>query len=109
LFFVMIAASIFGMALAFAVAKNLRERFGLWNGAILAGIAYIGFIAIVHALLPAINEVPENFSAMNLYSFRLATLGLQATVWTGIALVFGYLAERLLSQTGNYRALSAAR
>lgn len=109
LFFVMIAASIFGMALAFAVAKNLRERFGTWNAAILAGIAYIVFIAIVQALLPAINEVPENFSAMNLYSFRLATLGLQATVWTVIALVFGYLAERLLSQTGNYRALSAAR
>ncbi|MDQ0321532.1 hypothetical protein QO002_003670 [Pararhizobium capsulatum DSM 1112] len=109
LFFVMIAASIFAMALAFAVAKNLKERFGAWNAAIIAGVAYVVFIAIVHKLLPTINEVPENFSAMNLYNFRLATLGLQATIWTVISLLFGYLAERLLSQTGNYRVPAAAR
>lgn len=109
LFFVVIASSIFGMALAFALAKNLSARLGAWNAAIVAGIAYIAFIAIAQRLLPTINEVPENFSAMNLYNFRMATLGIQATIWAAIALLFGYLAERLLSQTGNYRALPAAR
>lgn len=109
LFFVMIVASVFGMALAFALAKNLKDRFGTWNAAIIAGVAYIAFIAIAQGLMPSINEVPENFSAMNLYHFRLATLGIQATIWTVISLLFGYLAERLMSQTGHYRAISSAR
>lgn len=106
LFFVMIVASIVGMALAFAFAKNLAARMGTWNAAIVSGIAYVVFIAIVQGLLPAINEVPENFSAMNLYNFRLATLGIQFTIWTVISLLFGYLAERALGQSGNYRAAS---
>jgi predicted cobalt transporter CbtA len=107
MFFVILVASIAGMALAFALAKNLTPRLGSWNAAIAAGIAYAAFIAVVHALLPEINEVPSNFSAMNLYDFRLATIGLQFTIWTVISLVFGYLAERSLGRSGNYRVVGA--
>jgi hypothetical protein len=67
----------------------------------------VAFLTIVFRLLPAINEVPENFPALTLYEFRLATVGLQAVLWTALALVFGYLAERSLQQSGNYRALAA--
>lgn len=109
LFFVMIIASVAGLAGAFALSFNLRQRFGVWNAAIIAGIAYIAFIAAAQALLPSINEVPENFSAMNLYQFRLATLGIQTIVWAVIALAFGFMAERVLVQSGNYRRLSPAR
>ena len=106
MFFVLLVASIVGMALAFALAKNLAARMGTWNAATVSGIAYLAFVGIVMALMPEINDVPENFSAMNLYEFRLATVGLQFTIWTVISLVFGYLAERALGQSGNYRAAS---
>lgn len=107
LFFVTLAASIFALALAVAFARRLGEHLGRWNGAIVAGIAYVVFLAIVFRLLPGINEVPENFPATALYDFRLATIGLQLTLWTVLSLVFGYLAERSLRRSGNYRAVPA--
>lgn len=103
LYFVTLIASIVGMALAFALARNLAAKLGTWNGAIVAGFAYVVFIAIVLKLLPAINEVPENFPSLGLYEFRIATIGLQATIWTVLSLAFGYLAEKQLSQNGLYR------
>lgn len=108
LFFIMLVASIGSLAAAFALAKNLRPRFGAWNGAIIAGLFYIAFIAIVQVLMPPINEVPENFSALTLYNFRLATIGIQAAIWTVLSLAFGYLAEKLLAQSGNFRPAAAA-
>lgn len=110
LYFVTLIASIVGMALAFALARNLAAKLGTWNGAIAAGFAYVVFIAIVLKLLPAINEVPENFPSLGLYEFRIATIGLQATIWTVLSLAFGYLAEKALSQNGLYRRpLATAR
>jgi hypothetical protein len=110
LFFVMILASVVGMVLAFMLARNLSAKLGSWNGVIAAGVAYVAFIAIVQALLPAINEVPENFSAIVLWNFRTASFGIQAIVWTVLGLLFGWVAERALIKQGSYRpAVSAAR
>lgn len=103
MFFVMMIASIGGMALAFALARNLRGRFGNWKSAIIAGACYLVFIAIVQGLMPSMNEVPEHFVAMTLYNFRIATIGLQATVWLALSLLFGYFAENLMIESGNYR------
>jgi hypothetical protein len=89
LFFVMIIASVAGAALAIALGRNLLSRFGVWNAWIIAGVAYLAFIAVVQMLLPAINETPENFSAVNMWNFRMA--------------------ERLLVKSGNYRTASPAR
>ena len=54
-------------------------------------------MAAVTTLLPEINEVPEAFSAVVLWRFRLASFGLQAIVWATLGLLFGFLAERLLA------------
>ncbi|MBO9136218.1 CbtA family protein (plasmid) [Rhizobium sp. B230/85] len=108
LFFVMLVISLCSMAAAFALARNLRVRFGTWNGAILAGLCYVAFLAIAQALMPSINEIPENFSAMTLYNFRIATIGLQAIIWTVLSLAFGFLAEKLLAESGNYRPAALA-
>lgn len=109
LYFAMLVASIAGVVLAFALARNLAQRWNGWNAAIVAGVAYVAFIAIVQALLPSINEVPENFPALDLYNFRLATIGLQATIWTVLALAFGFLAEKQMRERGLYRAGVASR
>jgi len=45
-------------------------------------------------LLPTINEVPDQFPAVVLWQFRIASLGAQLIMWTTIGLVFGALTER---------------
>jgi hypothetical protein len=108
-FFVMIVASVAGMVLALMLARNLAARFGIWGGIGAAGLAYIAFIAVIQALLPSVNEVPENFSAAALWNFRAATLGMHVIVWGVLGLLFGWLAERLLIKQGAYRPVSLTR
>lgn len=108
LYFVMLAASVFGLSLAVVFARRLAGRWNIWNAAIAGGLAFVVFIAIVHMLLPSINEVPEDFSAQTLYDFRLATIGIQAIVWGVIGLAFGFLAEKALARSGNFRRLEGA-
>ncbi|MBB5576824.1 MULTISPECIES: CbtA family protein [Rhizobium] len=103
LFFVMIVASIVAMVAAVSLARQLAARYGSWNGAIFAGIAYIVFIGLVQYLLPAINEVPEQFSAVVLWRFRISSLGMHAILWTTLGLAFGAWAERDLPQVRNGR------
>jgi hypothetical protein len=96
LFFLMIVVSVGALVAAVAFARNLAIRFGIWNGSIIAGIAYIVFIGAVQYLLPPINEVPENYSAAVLWSFRTTSLGMHVILWSVLAVVFGFLAEKRL-------------
>lgn len=53
-------------------------------------------VSIVAAVI-AINEVPETFSAVLLWNFRVASLGIQLVLWTTVGLAFGWVAERVLN------------
>ncbi|MBB4279592.1 CbtA family protein [Rhizobium mongolense] len=95
-FFSMIVVSVVSLIAAVALARNLSARFGIWNAAILSGAAYLVFIGLVQYLLPPINEVPENYSAMVLWRFRTASLGMHVILWAALGIVFGVLAEKRL-------------
>ncbi|PIO97451.1 CbtA family protein [Pleomorphomonas carboxyditropha] len=97
LYFAMLLVSVLVMVAAFALARHYWGRLGAWNAAIVGGLAFLVVIAAVMLLLPDINEVPENFSAAILWRFRVASLGMQAIIWSAQGLVFGFLAERLLA------------
>jgi hypothetical protein len=58
--------------------------------------AFVAMTAVVHCVLPDINEVPEQFSAILLWRFRIASLGLQAVLWAALGIIFGILAEPVL-------------
>ncbi|RFB90042.1 hypothetical protein B5K11_18365 [Rhizobium leguminosarum bv. trifolii] len=107
LFFLMIVVSLAALTAAVALSRRLSERFGHWNGAIIAGIAYLVFIGLVLYLLPPINEVPENFSAMVLWRFRTTTLAMHAILWATLGLGFGVLAEKRLAAEGGQRSRPA--
>jgi hypothetical protein len=107
LFFLMIVVSIAALVAAISVARRLAPRFGAWNGAIAAGLAYVVFIGLVQYLLPAINEVPENYSAMVLWRFRTTSIGMHVILWAVIGLVFGALAERKLGVAADIRRAPA--
>jgi hypothetical protein len=103
LFFVMLAISVAALVLTVALARRLSARYGAWNATLIAGAAFVVVIAIVQYVLPAIDEVPEQFSAVVLWRFRVAALGIQVVLWTTIGLIFGVLAERSFAERFGQR------
>src|SRR4051812_16517032 len=109
LFFLMILIAVAALALAVMLARRLSVQFRMWNATILAGAAFVVVIAIAQYGLPAINEIPDQFSAALLWRFRVASLGIHAVLWTTIGLSFGALTERAMAaQFGNATARSLA-
>lgn len=61
------------------------------------GAAFLLAVTLAYVFLPSYNEVGPDFPGQLLWQFRLATLAVQAVLWTVFGLVFGALAERLLT------------
>ena len=97
LYFGMIVISIVAMVAAGKLRLALLDRLGGWNAALVAGAFYLGAVVVAGALLPVINEVPDQFPAVVLWQFRVASFGAQLLMWTVLGLAFGALAERLLA------------
>jgi hypothetical protein len=104
LYFLMIALSVIAATAAVSTGRQLAQRLGGWNSALLAIAAYLVVGAATMAILPAIDEVPSGFSATTLWNFRLAALGTQIVLWTTLGLVFGALTERQLAASA-YRTV----
>jgi predicted cobalt transporter CbtA len=97
-FLSMLVISIGAMISAVLVGRGYAAKHGLWNGALAGGALFIVIVGIAQLLLPEINEVPSDFPAVVLWRFRIASLGIQAVLWTTMGLLFGYLTERSLQQ-----------
>ncbi|NWA25729.1 CbtA family protein [Pseudomonas gingeri] len=100
LFFLMLLVSVIAAVIAINAARKLIPAIGIWGGSILAVALYIVIMAVAGSLFPTINEVPEAFSAVLLWKFRVASLGIQLVLWTTVGLTFGWLAERKLNLPG---------
>ncbi|MBK3633953.1 CbtA family protein [Streptomyces sp. MBT97] len=97
LYFLMMVLSVLLAVGTVILGKRLAPRLGTWNATIAAGAFFALTVGLAYAFLPAVNEVPKDFSGTLLWQFRLAALAIQLTLWTAFGLVFGLLAERLLS------------
>ncbi|MCA6096050.1 CbtA family protein [Streptomyces sp. SCA3-4] len=97
LFFLMIALSVLLAVGAVILGRRLAPRLGNWHATVAAGAALVVAIGLAYAFLPAGDNVPEGFPATLLWQFRLASLAVELVLWTGFGLVFGELAERLLT------------
>ncbi len=93
-YFAMIAISLATMIASVMLQRRLLDRMGAWNATLLAGAAYLVVVFGAALLLPTVNEVPEDFPAVVLWKFRIASLGAQFIMWTTIGLVFGALTQR---------------
>ncbi|GIF66655.1 membrane protein [Asanoa ishikariensis] len=96
LYFLMLVIALASLALAIYIGRSQVARFGLWNAAIIAAGAFVAVIVVAHVLLPSIEEIPEGFSPIVLWNFRLASLGTQVVVWTALGLGLGAVVERSL-------------
>ncbi|MFF4255105.1 CbtA family protein [Streptomyces sp. NPDC001663] len=108
LYFLMMALSVLLAVATVILGKRLAPRLGNWNATLVAGAFFLLVVGLAYAFLPAINEVPKDFSATLLWQFRLAALAVQATLWTSFGLVFGLLAERLLAPKGAESSVTRA-
>jgi MFS family permease len=102
LFFLMILISVAALSLAIVIAPRLSARYGNWNAALLAAAVFIVIIVLAQVILPDINEVPDQFPAVVLWRFRVVSVGIQLILWATFGLLFGVLAERVLSNRGNF-------
>ena len=98
-YFAMILLSLATLAMAVWLRRGLLSRFGGWNATLIAVAAYVAVVSATILLLPEINEVPEAFSAVVLWRFRLASIGTQIVLWATLGLLFGAFAERRLRES----------
>jgi len=109
LYFMMIAISLATAVFAIGMGRRLCARFGVWNGVLLAILMFVLVIAAAQSLLPDVNEVPDQFSAVVLWRFRMASIGIQAVSWATLGIGFGIAAEiRLRSPQARERASNLA-
>ena len=118
-YLVMVLASVALAIAAVWLARRLADRFGAWNGRLLAVVAYLGTAAVVMVLLPTVDETPEplrdasgaiiypGFPADVLYEFRLLSLGTQLLLWVTLGVVFATLAGRLLGERAESGQVSS--
>jgi hypothetical protein len=92
----MIMISLGALTFAVAVSRRLAQHHGGLNATLIGAGLFIVIITVAQLVLPDINEVPAEFPAVVLWRFRMASLGLQALMWTTLGLLFGVLAERVL-------------
>ncbi|MDO8213621.1 CbtA family protein [Conexibacter sp. CPCC 206217] len=108
LFVAMIAISVLALIAAWRLWRQLAPTLGAWNGAIVSGLVFVAVIAVAELILPSVQETPRGFPADVLWHFRIASIGLNATLWAGIGLGFGALAERVLEPAAARRSTVAA-
>jgi len=94
LYFVMIAISLAAMVGTATLKRSFVARLGEWNANLAVAACYIVVVAIAALLLPAVNEVPDEFPAVVLWKFRIASLGAQFIMWATLGVLFGTLTQR---------------
>jgi hypothetical protein len=94
LYFLMIAISLLGMIASLTIRRPFVAHFEEWNANFLAAACYLIWVGIAAFLLPAVNEVPDEFPAVLLWNFRIASAGAQLIMWATLGLLFGALVQR---------------
>jgi predicted cobalt transporter CbtA len=103
LHFLMIAISLAAMIGSAMLRNRLVARHGAWNASLIAGAAYLVVIIVACLGLPGVNEIPEQFPAIVLWQFRVASIGAQLVMWATLGLAFGALTERAARGSGQMR------
>lgn len=88
LFFIMALGSIGAMIVAAVIRRTAADRLGAWGGGLVAAVVFVATVALAAFLLPPVDEIPADFPSDLLWRFRLASLGVQAVLWSALGLGF---------------------
>ncbi|MCG5438472.1 CbtA family protein [Micromonospora foliorum] len=71
--------------------RSVGAQAPTWQRAAAAVGGFLLVTAVSYVVMPSFQEVPADFPATLLWNFRLASLGTQVVLWTGIGLLFAAL------------------
>lgn len=103
LYFAMLAISVIALVGSALLRARLMRNVDVWTASLAALGIYVVTVGIAGLLLPGVNEVPDDFPAVALWQFRIASLGMQVVMWTTIGLAFGTLTERAAKMANHSR------
>jgi predicted cobalt transporter CbtA len=95
LYFTLLAISLIAMVTAVLVGHRLAGRIGGWHAFLASAAGYLAICLIAIALMPAYDEVPADFPANVLFSFRRASLITQLALWATIGIVLAEFVGRI--------------
>ena len=99
LYFGLLAVSVVAAVAATVLARRLGTTMDGWYAALVAVAGYVVVVGLVAWLLPGFDEVPADFSADLLWSFRMASLTVQATLWLVTGLVLAVLIDAVVRRS----------
>jgi predicted cobalt transporter CbtA len=97
LYLTMVTISVLAAIAAARLYPLLSNRWGTYLGAVGTGLAYLLVVLVAGLALPAIDELPADFPATTLWEFRVASIGMQALIWSTIGIGFGLVVERVMA------------
>ncbi|WP_436770713.1 CbtA family protein [Yinghuangia sp. YIM S09857] len=97
-YFGLIVISIVLAAGAAYLARRYAPRIGTGNAVLASVGGYVVVVALIALALPSPETVPDGFPATVLWRFRVASLGVQAVLWTTFGVLFGYLAAKVVER-----------
>ncbi len=96
LYWAFVIISLAAAAGALRLRRTLASRLSPRSASVASIASYFGVVLLAGFLLPDIQEVPANFPAVTLWSFRESSVTVQLAMWTTLGIVFGLLAQRLM-------------
>lgn len=109
LYLTMVAISILAAVAAARLRVVLAKRGSPSVATGVAVLSYLVVVVVAGLVMPGIHEVPRNFPATTLWSFREATIGMQVVMWASIGLVFAVTAPRVMAGKTIFPRRSSAR
>jgi len=95
LYFTLLAISLIAMVTAVLVGRRLAVRIGGWHAFLVSAAGYLAVCLVAIALMPTYNEVPDDFPATVLFSFRRASMITQLALWGTIGVVLAEFVGRI--------------
>jgi Probable cobalt transporter subunit (CbtA) len=107
LYLALIAVGLAGTALAAAARRRLVASRDPFTATTLAAMMWLALVALAYVVLPDGPRAPVGFPADVLWGFRVASLGVQAVLWSTIGLVFAAGVERVFAAAPSDAQLSS--
>jgi predicted cobalt transporter CbtA len=97
LYATMLLISVLAAVAAARLRPALQRRIDAHAATVVSVLAYLVVVVAAGVALPGIHEVPAGFPATTLWQFREASVGMQATLWATIGLVFAFAGQRVMT------------
>lgn len=101
LYFTAVAISTVAAVTSVLVSRRFADRIGSWWASLIGIAGYLLVCGVALSLLPSYDEVPTDFPATVLYSFRTSSLLTGMALWAVLGVVMAELAHRLVHRVGR--------